>query len=657
MAHSLRRNVAGHGQQAIQAPEGPSHQAMLSTVNQQGLLSQAVELKGVEMSGKTDLDIWTVRELVERLTFVAGSTNYASKAQVRIPSFQRPLVWNQSKREALIKSVLEGFPIGSLLLWRDPQDPESYLLVDGQQRSATLKEHANADLAFLTESALSASTTISESISNLQDAIVQDTPESDISTHLLTQEILHWLLAKRTTSNESYHNMSLLSALSENGTKFNQTNAEIANCAERVIRSIESAVNVSNMRIPVLIYTGPDSDLDEIFVKLNEQGVPLTKYQVWAARWARTEVLNPSKAILDEQDLRLTAMRKQGLQYQDEGPSTSVNIFEYLNSMGHLFATKYVDLFSPVAHPKEQAYGFSLALLYFDLDLARKSAEQLPDKIHSYGSNAMLDFYNHIDQACRTVSKSLRVLAALQLQDKPGLLPHPDLQIVALVSWLAREVRSGRKIDKPELLEAINARYVFDLLAESFRGPGDALAHERVHQLDGQGVPNYYRVKPSREQFIRALDTWMQEDIENTKKKRPITQESLKQFILRVISSKHVPTTEQAEWFFDVDHIEALASELFKDETPGSADLAPHQLGNLCLLESSLNRKKGKLSLAGFLGTLNEKEREFVVRVGRLREELIDGNLSEAKNASVYIERTKIRQDVLIRELIEVLKY
>ncbi len=609
------------------------------------------------MSGRTATEVWTVRDLVSRLSLNNSSPNQADNALVRIPTFQRPLVWNQPKREALIKSVLEGFPIGSLLMWRDPQDPDSYLLVDGQQRSATLKAHSESDLSLLTQSALAASTTISASITNLQHAIEKDNPASAYSFEQISQELIRWLLEKKTTSNESYHNMSLLSTLSLNGSKFNQANSEIADCAERVIRTIEAAVNVSNMSLPVLIYTGPDSDLDEIFVKLNEQGVPLTKYQVWAARWARNDIPNPRKEILDEQEERLSAMRKQGLQYQEDGPVTAVNLFEYLNAMGHVFAKRYSDLFSQVRHPNEQTYVFSIALLYFDLDLARKSAEKLPEKVGTYGHIAMTEFYNHLDVACRMVSKSLRILAALQLRDKPSLLPHPDLQIISLLSWLAREVRSGRAIDQIDLVDSINARYVLDLLAESFRGPGDSLAHDRVHQVDSKNIPNFFRVKPSREQFVRALDTWLQEDALNVKKKRPITQEALKQFLLRVICSRHVPTTEQAQWFFDVDHVQALASDVFTDDAPGSDALAPHRLGNLCLLESNLNRKKGKTSFAVFIKSLTEKEKEFAVRVGRLHDELVDGELLEIASADMYLDRAQSRQAVLARELVEVLNY
>ena len=609
------------------------------------------------MSGKTETFVWTVKDLVARLSPDNANRGREERALVRIPGFQRPLVWNQSKREALIKSVLEGFPIGSLLMWQDPQDPDSYLLVDGQQRSATLKVHAESDLSLLTKPALLASASINDAITALRNGIERQSPDQAPTTEQIADVLIRWLLEKKATSNVGFNNNGLLSELSRNFPIVDVSDSEVGDCTERIIRCISAAVDISNMRLPVLIDTGPDSDLDQIFVKLNEQGVPLSKYQVWAAQWARTSIANPTQDIIDEQEERLSALRKQGLQYQDEGPVTSVNLFEYLNTMGHIFAKRYGELFSSVAHPKEQTYVFSIALLYFDLDLARKSAERLPARIGEVGVNAMADFYTNLDLACRTLSKSLRVLSALRLRDKPGVLPHPELQIVSLLAWLSRELRAGRPIAGADLLEAVNARYVLDLLSEPFRGPGDTVAHERVHQLDNQDLPNYFRVKPAKAQFTRAFETWLQEDGENVKKKRPITQEALKQFLLRIVSSRHVPTNEQEQWYFDVDHIQALASDLFKDDHVGSDTLAPHRLGNLCLLESNLNRRKGKSNFATFFNVLSEEEKEFAIRVGRLSEELTDGTIRDITKAEEYLNHVQSRQKRLGQELLAILRY
>jgi hypothetical protein len=183
------------------------------------------------------------------------------------------------------------------------------------------------------------------------------------------------------------------------------------------------------------------------------------------------------------------------------------------------------------------------------------------------------------------------------------------------------------------------------------------LAFDRLGQSDSPKLPDFYRIKPAREVFSRGLESWISDDEGDNKKKRPITQESLKQFLLRVISSKHLNTSEQAAWAYDVDHIQALASDVFKESTPGSQALAPHQFGNLCLLAQPLNNQKRKQELSEFLSKLDVAEREFVIRVGRLEKKLTNGEFREGITVPAYLASTRARSAALADELMSILKY
>jgi hypothetical protein len=75
------------------------------------------------------------------------------------------------------------------------------------------------------------------------------------------------------------------------------------------------------------------------------------------------------------------------------------------------------------------------------------------------------------------------------------------------------------------------------------------------------------------------------------------------------------------------------------------------------LLESGLNRKKGKSSLALFINGLTQEEKEFVVRVGRLVDVPNAGESAEIVNGGSYLERVVSRQEALAKELLGVLRY
>jgi hypothetical protein len=80
----------------------------------------------------------------------------ASEGRLRMPIFQRPFRWEAKDRRALLDSIYRGYPIGTLLLWKNPpsstagrplgavsiEQPQGdqYLVVDGQQRLTTLWE-------------------------------------------------------------------------------------------------------------------------------------------------------------------------------------------------------------------------------------------------------------------------------------------------------------------------------------------------------------------------------------------------------------------------------------------------------------------------------------------------------------------------------------
>ncbi len=85
------------------------------------------------------------------------------EGKLRIPAFQRNLVWDENQILDLLESILKGYPIGSLLFWQveskildvqtEPEIPfpnvkEVYPLsyvLDGLQRLSTLYGVFNAD--------------------------------------------------------------------------------------------------------------------------------------------------------------------------------------------------------------------------------------------------------------------------------------------------------------------------------------------------------------------------------------------------------------------------------------------------------------------------------------------------------------------------------
>ena len=87
---------------------------------------------------------------------IASLIQRVNSGDIKLPTFQRPQVWNIGQAIDLLDSIYQGYPIGSLLFWRTsaslrsernigdfilPETPEEYpknYILDGQQRLTTI---------------------------------------------------------------------------------------------------------------------------------------------------------------------------------------------------------------------------------------------------------------------------------------------------------------------------------------------------------------------------------------------------------------------------------------------------------------------------------------------------------------------------------------
>ena len=76
------------------------------------------------------------------------------EGEIAIPEIQRPFVWDASQVRDLLDSLYQGFPVGYLIAWRNPdvklKDGSTaagkMILIDGQQRITALTADVPVDL-------------------------------------------------------------------------------------------------------------------------------------------------------------------------------------------------------------------------------------------------------------------------------------------------------------------------------------------------------------------------------------------------------------------------------------------------------------------------------------------------------------------------------
>ena len=77
---------------------------------------------------------------------VENVVNWVKSGEIAIPEIQRPFVWNRTKVRDLMDSLYQGYPVGYIISWRNPDvklkdgslSMGKKVLIDGQQRVTAL---------------------------------------------------------------------------------------------------------------------------------------------------------------------------------------------------------------------------------------------------------------------------------------------------------------------------------------------------------------------------------------------------------------------------------------------------------------------------------------------------------------------------------------
>ena len=95
---------------------------------------------------KIELLDLTVRELVKGYQDdgESGVVGYGGKLDIR-PPFQREFIYQGKQREAVVTSILKGFPL-NVMYWADRQDG-TYEIIDGQQRTISVAQYVKSDFS------------------------------------------------------------------------------------------------------------------------------------------------------------------------------------------------------------------------------------------------------------------------------------------------------------------------------------------------------------------------------------------------------------------------------------------------------------------------------------------------------------------------------
>lgn len=185
----------------------------------------------------------------ETLTIADLVGRYEKKALILSPTFQRKSVWKDKDRSLLIKSLLGGFPVPAIFLYRRHDGHQMYYdVIDGKQRLETI---------FRFMGAMRGSFTVKAEVGGLEG----------------------------------------VQALNSASLKRNQQH-------RTTVRP-----RLDGYRIPVIEVNGDLSDIVELFVRINSTGKTLTSQERRNARYSGSELLKAATGLANKLEKRFDQLK------------------------------------------------------------------------------------------------------------------------------------------------------------------------------------------------------------------------------------------------------------------------------------------------------------------------------------------------------------
>ncbi|CAH1856995.1 DUF262 domain-containing protein [Convivina intestini] len=227
--------------------------------------------------------------MVDQYNF--DKVSFQNLKNITIPSFQRGLVWNSKKRRDLISTLHEGYPFGVLLVAsnisdydKNDNDAKNWQLLDGQQRLSTIIDYEKNPIPYWKP-------LNKENYDNARNKISKILIEENISE--LDEKEFDCLL--------NVNDYELVDRMTKIGIKNLETVTKITSVLEPITRSIKDFINVQELQIPIIKFTGKSTQYPKVFENLNKGGTPLNKYEIYNAAWINANVsLDDKKPFVTE---------------------------------------------------------------------------------------------------------------------------------------------------------------------------------------------------------------------------------------------------------------------------------------------------------------------------------------------------------------------
>lgn len=212
------------------------------------------------------------------------------KRKFVIPQFQRKIVWTNKRREDFLRNILIGDPFGVLLI-RIREDGR-YELIDGLQRITTIQDFNENPYKYLNSKDINP---------DMVDKLLKaDYTAKNVAFNeeLIEKNRDKWQKKIFKSLEDGGINPKATDIINTLTNDFNlSTDIETWHCVEEIVNDFKDFIDLNNLEVYAINYTGDEENIANVFDNLNTGGVKLGKYDTLSAQWFN------KKFIVNDEDL------------------------------------------------------------------------------------------------------------------------------------------------------------------------------------------------------------------------------------------------------------------------------------------------------------------------------------------------------------------
>lgn len=533
------------------------------------------------------------------------------QGKLKVPSFQRGIVWSKQHRKEFIETVKNGDPFGVVLVSQEHKS-DPYYLIDGLQRLSTLKAYMENPLEFVDEN----------------DKFIDKDSLRSILTEKYKFKGVSLPLESKLCKEEKTFLKKMIAYMKSFKVmpKANVVWKEACNAlgiqenAIHVLYAFSEFYDkfVENLELPdtvihAIVYQGPKERLPAVFETLNTTSVSLTKYEVFSSQWSDTKIVVNDDALVKKVWSKYEDLKKSSafdVEVDEESIRTNgMTLFEYCFGVSELLgepSKSYSYLFGKGKKSTDPT-GFELLALACGLPV-NKADDLWKDDWLGGASGAFL--VNLKDALLDAVSFVGDVMHdwVFDLKDTP-IKNSSGYQIYYMIMTVFKHMYALNAKNK-ELKKVIDKTWLNNFKKNAHKWyfyqqiSGFWNQHRQVSDLKAlidEDDNERFSKNISKDTWDEALDGFLKR-LRESATGRSIDSESklFLNYLYRLLiledanRAKYLKktTADGTKVLFDIEHIVPYAKfNCFDDDLPCSA------LGNLCYLPVKDNRAKGEATI------------------------------------------------------------